>query len=113
MLTKEQILAPRKQVIETVHVKKWGGSVGVKVMTAGERDAWEAAAFVDGKVNRENFRARLLVHTVCDDQGAPLFTSDDIPALAQQESPAVVRLVKKAMEINALSDGDVDDLTKN
>jgi hypothetical protein len=113
MLTRDQIIATPASLITSVSVKEWGGCVGIKIMTAGERDAWELSAFTDGKVNRENFRATLMVHTLCDENGKPIFTLSDIPSLSLKPSPPIVRLANKAMKLNALTDADVDELTKN
>jgi hypothetical protein len=113
MLTRDQILGAPEPELKPIPVPEWGGEVYIKVMSGTERDRWEILAFTDGKVNRDNFRATLLVKTLCDDKGNPIFTDVDVAALSAKPSPALVRLAKTAMKVNALTDSDVDELTKN
>lgn len=113
MLTKEQILSTPTPKLTPIPVPEWGGEVCVKVMSGTERDAWEAVAFEDGHVTKDQFRAKLLVQTLSDEDGNLLFTPADIAALNEQASPVLIRLGDIALEVNALNAKDVDKLTKN
>lgn len=112
-LTKETILAaddlPRQEVL----VPEWGGSVWVRTMTAGERDAWELSGMKGDTFRRENIRARLAVVTVTDEQGALLFGETDIDALGKKSAAALDRVMGVAMKLNGLSKDDVEDLVGN
>lgn len=112
-ITREQILSSSDAKMEKVAVPEWGGDVHIKVMSGAERDRWEAAAFEGGKVNRDNFRARLLVETICDESGKLLFSPADVDALSAKSSAILSRLTPVALKINALTNDDVDALTKN
>ena len=85
LLTKEQILGAADLEHRDVAVPEWGGTVRVRCMTGEERDAYESALYNGDKVNLDNVRARLLVLTVIDEQGARLFADEaDIAALGRK-----------------------------
>lgn len=111
-LTRDQILAVNdlKPFVEAVDVPEWGGTVYVRVMTGGERDAFE------GKFTRDkhnNLRAFLAVCTVCDANGVSLFKSEDVAALGEKSSAALDRVFDVALRLNRLRASDVAELEKN
>jgi TATA-box binding protein (TBP) (component of TFIID and TFIIIB) len=116
-LTREAILDAGDLQAELVEVPEWGGSVFVRSMTGTERDQFESEAYtVKGKnveMNRENFRARLLVRVLVDEANQRLFSPTDMVALGAKSAKALDRLFTVAMKINGLSKEDVEDLTKN
>lgn len=95
---------------EPLNVPEWGGIVYVRTLSAFERDSlemsWDAT-------KRRNFRARLAVATVCDENGKDLFELRDIETLGNHPSPALVRVGDLAMKLNKLTSEDVADLEKN
>jgi hypothetical protein len=110
-LTKDQILAASDAVIKTVDVPEWGGAVGVKAMNGLERDAFHAT--VGEKPTNARFSAALLVATVVDDTGAPVFTADDVDALMKKSAIAVARVFDVSLALNALGPKAVEDAAKN
>jgi hypothetical protein len=110
MLTAEQILAlddlPRKEVF----VAEWNTAVFIRTMTAGERDAWEAAVT---RSRDKDVRARLIAQTVCDADGKLLFTREQIPALSAKSGVALSRLFDAAIKLNRVLPADVAELEKN
>jgi hypothetical protein len=116
-LTREAILKAEDLKGELVEVPEWGGSVFIRCMTGTERDLFEAEAYsVKGKnveINRENFRARLLVRVIVDDKNERLFSDKEIGTLGAKSAKALDRLFTVAMRVNGLSREDVEDLTKN
>lgn len=116
-LSREAILEAQDLQGELVEVPEWGGPVYVRCMTGTERDAFESEAYtLKGKnveINRENFRARLLVRVLVDDLGARLFSDKDVAKLGGKSAKSLDRLFSVAMRINGLSREDVEDLTKN
>lgn len=117
VLSADDILKVDDLQRETVNVPAWGGSVIVAEMSGQERDAWEAAVFkMRGKnteVNRENFRASLLVRCLVDENGKRLFSDAQIKALGAKGSQAISKLFDVAMRINGISKDDQEELTKN
>jgi hypothetical protein len=112
-LTKETILAADDLPLQEVSVPEWGGHVWVRTMRAVERDAFEVAAMNGDGVNRENFRARLAVATLVDDDGTLLFGASDMDALGKKSAAALDRVMGVAMRLNGLSKDDVEDLVGN
>jgi hypothetical protein len=56
--------------------------------------------------------ALLMVCTVCDHDGQPVFTKEDIPTLVNLPYPVYQALVKTAQHLNAL-DITLEDVEKN
>lgn len=102
---------PGKVRIESVPVR--GRTVYIKEMTAGDRDAYEAANLDLGETRGarlKNFRSRLLVNTICDPVSAKLIITDqeffkDWPVGEIEEA------VELAMSLNGmdLEDGGVEE----
>lgn len=96
-----------------VHVPEWNCTVYVRSFTARERDAWEASTFVDGKVNYDNLRARLVVLATVDEHGKRIFQDEDAEALGQKSAKVVDRIAEQINKLNALSAKDIEELSKN
>lgn len=109
-LSRDAILAAKDVTMEVVEIPEWGGSVNVRVMTAGDRDAFEAE--VQGR-GMERIRSRLAIRTVCDDAGQPLFTLEDEAKLSEKSAAALSRIFNVAARINHLLPDDVENLRKN
>ena len=110
MLSKAEILAARAPQVRVVNVAELGGEVGIKAMTAGERDAFEVA---HTKSKDKDFRARLAAATVCDAVGQLLFGPGDIPALSALPASVLEPIVQAAVEVNQLSSQAIEDLKGN
>lgn len=110
MLSRDQILAADDLPRAEVAIPEWGGSIFVRTMNGSERDRFEAAHL---KAPGVDFRARVAVACACDDQGAPLFTAEDIPALGAKSSAALTRIFEAASKLNRMSDQDYDQLGKD
>jgi hypothetical protein len=114
-LTKEQILAADDLGLLEMKVKEWGGSVFIRVMSCGERDAYENE-WVAAKAKNSgvaNFRTKFLARCLCDDKGERLFTDAEVEQLAKKSARVMSRVWAKAMEHNALTENDVEELAKN
>lgn len=117
-LTRDAILAVQDLVIEPLEVPEWGGTVHLRSMTAGERDRFEAlvtgpAGGEAGTPTRlENIRAHLAALTLCDPAGQPLFTPEDVAALAGKSAAAMDRVFEAASRLNGLTPKDVQELGK-
>lgn len=110
MLSRDQFFNGPKPQSKTVHVPALGGVVGVKQMTVGEADRYAAANAAAGDGNT---RARLVVAVATDDQGKPLFTEADVPALAALRWDILDPIVEAASDLNALGESDRAALAKN
>lgn len=116
LLGKDQILAAEDLPYRDVEIPEWGGTVRVRTMTGGERDAFEASLYEkvgeELKYRREHFRAKLLSKVIVDDKGARLFSDKDIEQLSGKSARALNRLFDVAQEINGISREEQDDIKK-
>jgi hypothetical protein len=111
-LTKQQILAADDCRLAQVAVPEWGGDVYIRVMSCGERDAYENDWVQNKNKGVENFRSKFLARCLCDEKGERLFTDAEIGELSKKSAKVLGRLWQKAMEHNALSEADVEELGK-
>lgn len=111
-LTRASILEANDRPMKEIAVPEWGGHVYIRMMSAGERDAFEGAQESNPAPYRD-LRARLAVATVCDTDGELLFTPDDVPALTAKSGRALDRIFAAASKHNGLTKADVDELRKN
>lgn len=111
----ETILAAAgKFKLEKVSIPEWGTDVWIRELKAGERDRIEGQQMTaNGMAKYINFRSRVLVATLCDEQGARLFTDDQVEALAALPASGVDRAFDVACRVNRLSESDVESLEKN
>lgn len=112
-LSRDQILEASDTKVEEVDVPDWGGSVCLKVMTVGERDAYENDWVKSKMTGMDNFRTRFLARCLCDKQGNRLFTDKDIELLNKKSAAVMGPLWDKAMSLNKLKDEDVQELAGN
>lgn len=115
-----QILAADDLGVLKVKVKEWPDSegkpmtVGIRVMTVGERDAYEREWIGKRETGIDNFRTKFLARCLCHpESGERLFTDAQIDALASKSSRVVSTLFEKAMQHNAMTESDVEELAKN
>ena len=96
--------------LEKVFVKEWAGSVYLRVMSVGERDAHELDWLEHKEKGVANFRTKFLLKVLCDKNGKLLFTETHMPLLVLKSASVMNRLWEKAMKLNALSAEDVEEL---
>jgi hypothetical protein len=113
-----------RETLKVVKVEFENGDfVFVKQMTGRDRDLFEQSLVVKTKdkkgtvsfeQNLEDFRAKLAVITICDENGNNLLQPGDFPLLSQSMSAAHLEtIINKAQEINKISEADKEDLLKN
>jgi NTP pyrophosphatase (non-canonical NTP hydrolase) len=114
ILSKEEILAVQDLPTTEVNVPEWGGSVRLKGMSAGEREALEEEVTdKNGKVNTKNIRVKLLVRSIVDENGEKLFSETDMEKLNEKSADIITRLFIAAQNLNGMSEAAVEDMTKN
>jgi hypothetical protein len=115
-----QIMAAEDLGILKVTVKEWADkegkpvTLGIRVMTVGERDAYEREWIGKKETGIENFRAKFLARCLCHPEtGDRLFTDEQIEKLAGKSAKVVSKLFDKAMKHNAMTADEVEELAKN
>lgn len=101
--------APRKPL--KVQVDGLAEPLYMRVMTVGERDAWELAGLEskNGKIPPD-FRSRYLAATLCDSDGKRLFSDAEWHEIAAMDSGIVGKLFDIAAKHNKLSEADITEL---
>ena len=123
LLTRDKLLA--KDKIKVVKVDLGGGDfVYVKQMTAKERDRFEASIIqavqdskgniIDYKRNLEDFRAKLAVQSICDENGDLILKPADYKILSENISAAKLeKIVNVIQKINGMTEEDQENLLKS
>lgn len=116
-LSREAILNVSDIKTEEVPVPEWGGVVLVKGLTGEQRNDYEMS-LIQGKgknrdVNMKNAVAKLVGLSIVDEDGKRIFTDADVEALGKKSGAALSRVQAVASKLSGLSDGDMDELTKN
>ena len=111
ILTKSAIFGAKAD-LPTVDVPcpEWGegGVVRLRMLTATERDAYEAGVVPSqGQLNRANIRARLVSLCAIDADGNRLFTDNEAAELGKRSSVVVDRLFDAARLLSKLRGEDV------
>ena len=114
LLNREAILKANDLPTRDVSVPEWGGTVRVRSLTAADREQIETA-FVDANEAGEalNGRARYAAAAIIGDDGAALFTVDDVNALAMKSAAALDRVHKAVADLNRLGEDGVEAAAKN
>ena len=97
--------------------------VYVREMSARERDRFEAGMLKEvvapnGKTTykrtMEDFRAKLAVATVCDENGVNVLTSNDIELLSVNGNAKFIdKIATAAQKLNGMDEKAVEEVTKN
>ena len=123
LLDREKLLSKEKLDIEKVDLGG-GDFVYVRQMTGAERDSFEQTLFrevrdprgnvVDFERSLEHFRAKLAVHTICDEKGNNLLRPKDYEVLSTHMSARrLEKIVNVAQRLNAITEEDREALVKN
>ena len=112
-LTRDQILSADDAGLLKLAVPEWGGDVYIRVMTVGERDAYENEWQRKKETGVDDFRTKFLVKCLVDEKGNRLFDNGDITRLSQKSARVMNRVWRAAMDHNSLSDQSIEELAKN
>ena len=121
-LSREKLL--EKEELEVVEVDLGKGEfVCVRQMTGRERDQFEKSLMKETKDKKGNvgydrnlgdFRAKLAVNTVCDEEGKLVFRPQDYETLSVNISALrLEKIVNEAQKLNAITEEDKEELVKN
>lgn len=112
-LTADQILAADDMGLKKVPIKEWGGDVYIRIMSVGERDAYERMWIGKKDSGVENFRTEYLARVLCDEKGELTFTREQVASLAKKSGAVMGHLFDVAMKHNKMSEEDVQELGKS
>jgi hypothetical protein len=123
LLTRGDLLKKETLSKEKVELNENGDFVYVRQMTAHEKNVWEMSQMkktVDAKrkvqydLSLEDYRAKLAVCCVCDEEGNLLFAPEDYHELSANISAATLeKIVDVAQKLNAITEEDKEEMVKN
>ena len=119
LLSRDQILGAQDLPVEEVEVPEWGGAVRVRGLTGSEKDQWEAEWLQfdeKGQIKERDsrdFRAKLLVRCIVDQEGKRIFEDKDAQDLGAKSGIAVDRVFLVAERLSALSQKSQQALERN
>lgn len=122
LLNREMLLAKESLKVEKVELSD-GNFVFVRQMTGRERDRFEQSMLkpvrsekgdLDYERTLEDFRAKLAVNVLCDEDGKNLLEPFDYEVLSQNMSAATLeKIVNVAQSLNRITNEDREGLVKN
>ena len=113
MLDKDQILNSDDLLFEELNIPEWGGPINVRVMSGKERDAFEASIDDKDRKSMHNFRARLCVLLIGDENGKRIFHDSQVGALSLKSSKVLNDIVDFGMKLNGMTEQDIKDMVGN
>lgn len=122
LLSKSDLLKVEELKKEKVDLGN-GDYVFVRQMTGRERDRFEQSLLVEKKSksgevsyerNLDDYRAKLVVNTICDEEGKLILTLSDASTLSQNMSAfKLEHIVNKAQALNKITEEDKQGLLGN
>jgi len=106
----DQIKAADQGNVVKVHVPEWSCDVWIRTISLGELQAWELSCLRAKGEGVDDYRTRYLSKCLVDQDGKPLFTSEELKGLS---GVAGARLFKLAQKHNELDDKEIEDIGKN
>lgn len=93
-----------------VEVPEWNCTVYLRQWSGVDRDSFTSWF---GNNKDKNGSLKILVLTLCDENGELLFTDEDMEALNQKSFKVLERLTLAALQLNGLNPEAVEDAKKN
>jgi len=111
MLDRKSIFKAVDLDVKKIPVPEWDGDICIRGLTARERDHFEAS--IGTSANLDNLRARLVVLSVCNEEGERVFKDSDAIELGKKNAQVVNRLFEIARSMSGMTDADVQELEGN
>lgn len=121
LLDRKALLSKQDFKIEKVELEE-GSYLYVRQMSGQGRDRFEQSLLKEVKKGNtttfeqslSDFRAKLAVSTICDENGVLILKPGDFGELSRNMTAYTLeKIINKAQEINAISEQDKDDMVKN
>jgi len=116
VLTRDAILAAKDWDFEEFDVPKWGGSIRIRALSAGERLQLAKDAGSEHLEGDEAFRFffKVIALSVVDDAGALMFDpSNDYEALLAKSWDTLQLVANRIMAFNGMTAETTAELEKN
>lgn len=106
LLNRDAILAADDRRFEDVEVPEWGGTVRVGTVSAISIERMQNKL----QSSTGTLRAAFVAASCVDENGAPMFSAEDVEVLAAKSNAVVNRLYEIASRLNSL---DIEAAAKN
>ncbi|MCH7706711.1 MAG: hypothetical protein IIB33_06655 [Chloroflexi bacterium] len=114
---RETILASNDLPKQSVECPEWGQTLHVRTLTGSERDDFEntvqSASKGKGGIDLRGLKIKLVLLTLCDEDGELLFDATDALVLNSKSSKVIDRIFQVSQQLNGLTAEDVDEMVKN
>ena len=117
LLDRNAILNGEDRPTQDVPVPEWGGTVRVREMTGDQRTKYEQLTLKrsesDGEASADNIRAIVVAACVVGEDGAPMFTQEDVAALGGRNWRALDRVFKVCIALSGANEKSTEEAAKN
>lgn len=104
-LSASAILAATDLPIQSIEVPEWGGKLHYRAISLEELGRWEDGLSGDGKEFKpDQMMAQLLVLSLCDEGGKPLFQQSDWKKLAGKNAVVTKRVYEAVCAANGIGE---------
>lgn len=100
-----------RTVVETVSIPEMGGDIGIKSMTAAEREGLERRLQKEQENN--GIRATVFIYSVCDLEGKLLFNEEDLEAVKTLPNAVVSKIFNASNILNGITAKEEAEAAKN
>jgi len=108
ILDRAAIMAAKDFKCKTVQTPEWGGLVAVRTFDGETRR--RLLKPIEGGGMPDDWMERVVIASVCDKEGDPLFKADDIEALSKKSAVVLERVFIAAIELNGLSEKSAEKI---
>ena len=116
-LSRTDILAAQDLVQTEIDVPEWGGKLYLRGLSAAERSAYENRFRTLRQEDPEQASLKavvlLIAMTAISSDGRPVFTEEDLDALAAKSFDVLLKVFHAARRVNGMAAGDDEDAEKN
>ena len=106
-LGREDILNCIDARFQDVEVPEWDGTVRVRSLTGLQRSK---LLEISEKIKTEEWIERVVAACICDENGNPIFTQEDVQKLAEKNSAALNRVFEVADRLNGMSGRSIEEI---
>jgi len=115
LLSKDAILSVDDRESVTVDVEEWGGSVVLRVPSAGQFDGWSSRhTNAEGRFAvTGTTRTELVAMCLVDADGNNMFSSKELEKLGNKSLAVIADLFIRCKELCGITEDDIEDTEKN
>ena len=113
MLTRADLLALCKPQIVAVPMPEFGDGKFVHIREFSGKIRQQFGAAIPEKATKGDLYRVACVFGICDADGNPIFTPDDVATLADLTPDAFDRLGQKIIDLNSTTPSAIDDAKKD